>query len=148
MATLLTTYPWVAPLGTPALAAQDESGLTQAGLVLLGAALAFVATLFIERWKLIRASQTAAYIVARELELHKIRFAMVIRADAIPNAEYQILFTSQAWAAYGSALLAGAPMRHAEAVLNWYATLNVLGRVSRIGGWVWAEGRWCGRSRA
>jgi hypothetical protein len=101
--------------------------MADAGLVLLGAALSYIATLLVERWKLIRASQVAALMIARELEYHRIRLSQAIWADQNPDITYELRFPSSAWSAYSSALLAGAPMRHAQAVLDWYATMTVLG---------------------
>jgi hypothetical protein len=105
---------------------EEKLEMANAGLVLLGAALTFLATLFVERWKLIRASQAAALMIARELESHQLRLGQVVWADE-RDFSYEFRFPSPAWSAYSTALLAGAPLHHAEAVLEWYAAMAVLG---------------------
>ena len=99
------------------------------GLVLLGAALSFAATLLIERWKLIHASRTAAMMVLRELEFHNQRLALAAMLDQNEQATYELRFPSTVWSAHGSALLAGAPPQEAQAILNWYASMAVLGYI-------------------
>jgi hypothetical protein len=101
--------------------------VNQIGLVLFGALVGFVATLIGDRWKLVHASRTAAMMVVRELEFHKLRLRMAVALDQLPEAQYQLMFPSPIWSAHGSTLLAGAPPQEAEAVLNWYASMAVLG---------------------
>jgi hypothetical protein len=103
--------------------------MTEIGLLLLGAALTLVTIFLIEWWKLIRASHTAAFLVLRKLEFHEIRLALSIKLDEHPDATYELRFPLAAWSADRSALLSGAPFRDAEPILNWYATMTVLGFV-------------------
>ena len=101
--------------------------MTEVGLPPPGAALTLVSTFVIERWKLIRASHTAAFLVLRELEFHEIRFALSTELDGHPNATYELRFPSAAWSAHRPALLSGALLRDAESILNWYTTITALG---------------------
>lgn len=67
--------------------------MTELAFILLGAALSFVATFLIERWKLTHASQTAALMIIRELEFHNSRLTFAIMIDQYPNAEYEHSFS-------------------------------------------------------
>jgi hypothetical protein len=95
--------------------------------VLFGAIVGFFAAVITERLKLIHASRTAALMIARELEFHNLRLNMAMSYDQHPQAEYILNFPSTVWLANSTALLAGAPAQETEPLLNWYASLAVLG---------------------
>jgi hypothetical protein len=97
------------------------------GKVLFGAVVGFVAALIAERWKRIHTTRTAAMMIIRELEFHRHRLNMAVMLDQHEQAEYLLQFPSPVWTAQGSALVAGASARKAEAVLSWYASMAVLG---------------------
>jgi hypothetical protein len=109
--------------------------MDEIGKVLFGGVVAFIAALIGERWKQIHASRTAAMMVVRELEFHKQRLSMVSIYDQQEQTTYDMTFPSPVWSAQGATLVAGAPPQEAEAVLNWYASMAVLGYVlgKRIG---------------
>jgi hypothetical protein len=96
------------------------------GKILLGAAIAFIATLVIERWKQVHASRAAAIMVLRELEFHRQRLQMATSLDQSPY-EYDLKFPMPVWNSQGTALVAGAPVKQADAILQWYALMTVLG---------------------
>jgi hypothetical protein len=101
--------------------------MDEVGKVLLGALVGFIATLIGERWKRIHASKTAAMMVIRELEFHRLRLSMAAALDQHEQAAYELKFPSPIWSAHGATLVAGAPPKKAEAILNWYASMEVLG---------------------
>ena len=74
-------------------------------------------------------------MIVRELEFHKERLSMASMLDQHENAEYELRFPSPVWSAHAAALVAGAPPQDAEAILNWYASMAVLGNTlgKRIG---------------
>ena len=95
--------------------------------VLFGAAIGFVAALIGEAIKRRRASQVAAMMIVRELDFHMQRLELAVSADKNPDAMYTLMLPAPVWTAQSVALLAGAKPRESEALLNWYATLAVLG---------------------
>ena len=95
--------------------------------VLFGAVVGFFAAVITDRLKLVHASRTAAMMIARELEFHKLRLNMAVSYDQHPQAKYGLTFPSTVWLANSASLLAGATTREAEALLNWYASLAILG---------------------
>lgn len=96
--------------------------------VLLGVVAGFVFALISERFKQIHASKTAAMMVVRELEFHKQRLGMAFVLDEDEGApQYELMFPSPVWTANAATLVAGAPPQEAEAILNWYASMAVLG---------------------
>jgi hypothetical protein len=95
--------------------------------VLFGAAIGFIAALTADRWKQIQSSKTAAMMIVRELEFHRQRLNMVLALDQNNQAEYELKFPSPVWSAQGATLVGGAPPQEAEAILNWYASMSVLG---------------------
>jgi hypothetical protein len=101
--------------------------MNELGLVLLGGALTLAATVFNERFKQVNATRAAATLVVRELEFHKVRLALAAAPDQHEGATYNLLFPSPHWSAHSAALLAGAPPQEAEAILNWYASLDFVG---------------------
>ena len=101
--------------------------MEEIGKVLFGALVGFVAALVGERWKQVQASKSASMMILRELEFHKQRLNMALLYDQHEQIEYELKFPSPVWAAHGAALVAGAPPQEAEAVLNWYASMTVLG---------------------
>jgi hypothetical protein len=101
--------------------------VTEVGLVLLGAVLSLAAALFIERWKLVRSGRAAALLILRELQWHEDRLRLAIMADQVPTSLYELKFSSTVWSGQGPALIAGAKLQEAEAVLNWYGSMTVLG---------------------
>lgn len=106
--------------------------------VLFGAAVGFVAALIGEAIKRRRASQVAAMMVLRELDFHEQRLNTAIVLDVNPQAEYMLQFPAPVWSAQSGVLLAGASPRASESLLNWYATLTVLG--NQIGKQVGPDG--------
>jgi hypothetical protein len=95
--------------------------------VLFGAVIGFLAAMITDHLKLVHASRTAAMMIVRELEFHKLRLNMAVTYDLHAQAEYGLKFPSTVWLANSTALLAGAPSRETEPLLNWYASLAVLG---------------------
>jgi hypothetical protein len=95
--------------------------------VLLGAIAGFVAALVGEHVKRVHASRAAAMMILRELAFHKVRLSLAIQFDARLDAEYGLIFPASVWSAQASALIAGAPVRQVEPILNWYASMAVLG---------------------
>lgn len=57
----------------------------------------------------------------------QLRLRVASSYDQHPEAEYTLKFPCVVWLAQNQILLAGAPARDAEALLNWYASLAVLG---------------------
>jgi hypothetical protein len=95
--------------------------------VLFGAAAGFVAALVGEHIKRIRASQVAAMMLIRELDFHRQRLDLAIQYDQEPAVAYGLKFDAPIWTAQSGNLLAGANAKQSEALLNWYATLAILG---------------------
>lgn len=96
--------------------------------VLFGAAIGFVAALVGEHLKRIRASQVAAMMLIRELDFHRQRLDFAIQCDHDPTVEeYGLKLDAPIWTAQSGNLLAGANAKQSEALLNWYATLVILG---------------------
>lgn len=95
--------------------------------VLFGAAIGFIAALLGEAIKRRRASQVAAMMVVRELDFHQQRLDLAVAADKHPDATYTLMLPAPIWTAQSVVLLAGTKASDSEALLNWYATLFVLG---------------------
>lgn len=101
--------------------------MEEIGKVLFGAVVGFVAALISERWKQIHASKIASMMIVRELEFHKMRLSMAVMYDQDEQAQYELSFPSTVWSTHATTLVAGAPPQEAEAILNWYASMAVLG---------------------
>ena len=95
--------------------------------VLFGAAVGFIAAGLGDAIRRRRASQVAAMMVLRELDFHRQRLDWAQALDASSDAQYALMLPTPVWAAQCEPLLAGTAARQAEALLNWYATLQVLG---------------------
>ena len=95
--------------------------------VLFGAAVGFIAAVLGDAIRRRRASQVAAMMLLRELDFHQQRLEGAQSLDASPEAQYGLVLPAPVWTAQCEPLLAGAKARQAEALLNWYATLQVLG---------------------
>jgi len=95
--------------------------------VLLGAVVGFVAAIIGEHLKRVHTSRVAAMMIVRELAFHQQRLNVATILDQNPNATYELKLPSPVWTAQASALLAGAPARRVEPILNWYASITVLG---------------------
>lgn len=107
--------------------ANGERKLEEVSKVLLGAVIAFVATLLSERWKRTKAGKAAAMMIVRELDYHRVRLNMASAYDEVEQAQYQMNFPSSVWSAQGVKLVAGASARQAAAVADWYALMALLG---------------------
>lgn len=94
---------------------------------LLGAIIGFTGAMLGERLKRVHASRVAAMMILRELAFHQQRLHQAIYLDQIEDAQYQLMFPTAVWSAQAAAFVAGAPTKKVEPVLNWYASLAVLG---------------------
>ena len=90
----------------------------------IGAAITLIATLGVERWKVARA---AAVMLMRELEQHRRRVSMALWCDQFPEATYELVIANPEWSKHGSAYVLGARFKESITVVDWYATMNVLG---------------------
>lgn len=95
--------------------------------VLFGAAIGFVVALLGEAIKRRRASQVSAMMIIRELDFHSQRLDFAVAADENPDAAYMLMLPTPVWTAQSVTLLTGAKASECEALLNWYATLTILG---------------------
>jgi len=94
---------------------------------LLGAIIGFIAAMLTEHAKRVHASRVAAMMILRELAFHKQRLQMAIELDQSEGAQYQLMFPTAVWNAQAATCVAGAPTKKVEPLLNWYASLAVLG---------------------
>lgn len=101
--------------------------MEEIGKILLGALVGFIAAIVTENIKKRNASKAIAMMLLRELEFHKQRLSMAIQYDAIDIAEYELTFPSPIWDAKGADFVTGVSVKKAAALLNWYASLIVLG---------------------
>ncbi|MGB1262418.1 MAG: hypothetical protein ACPG52_05860 [Cognaticolwellia sp.] len=110
--------------------------MEQMGFIFLGAALSFVAALFIERWKVFRKSRAIALLSIEELEFHKLRLNIAISAVGISeDVTFMQKFPSTIWDAVAPQFLEGANPYLAEPIIHWYATLAILGnQIERYAG--------------
>jgi hypothetical protein len=95
--------------------------------VLIGAFAGFLAAVVGEHLKRVHASRIAAAMLMRELAFHKMRLSLAVSFDQGPKASYLLKFPSAVWDAQAAALLAGASLRKSVPILNWYASMAVLG---------------------
>lgn len=111
--------------------------MTDSALVILGALVgalsSLVTTMWIEHWKLKRASRAAASLILHELEEHQEMLHAAVYAEGIPGAQYRILFSFAAWKSVHSLLLPGASAADSAALMYWYSFLESKGFVLVLG---------------